>query len=136
MSVSVLVEHVTHVLGALVGDFDTDVVLVRSERRFESRTLPVGEAFAAGPQKVADAVERVSFASPVPECLLLDAPADVINSAGGELHDVKSIEHTGGVVELVIDRVFVSLERVQRRDPHTLAEGRPACGEPVLVHRC
>lgn len=30
---SVLVEHVSDVLSALVGDFDTDAVLVRSERR-------------------------------------------------------------------------------------------------------
>ena len=70
----------------------------------------------------------------MPECLLLDTPADVIDSTGGQLDDVERIQYAGGVLELVVDRVLVSLERVQRRDSHTLAEGRPACGEPVFVH--
>src|SRR5690606_20440436 len=75
-----------------------------------------------------------AFAPPMPKSLLLDTTADGIDSAGGELDDVKGVEDAGGVVELVVDRVLVSLERVQCGDPHTLAEGRPACGEPVFVH--
>lgn len=117
-------EHVTHVLSTLVGDLDTDVILVRDECRLQTGLLPIGEAFPSGPQKVADTVERVAFAPPMPKSLLLDTTADVIDSAGGELDDVKGVEDAGGVVELVVDRVLVSLERVQRRDPHTLAEGK------------
>src|SRR5690625_3824181 len=130
----VLVEHVSDVQGALVGDLNADVILVRGERCLQPCLLSLGEAFASGPQEGPDAVERVALATPVPESLLLDTTADVINNAGGELDDMKRIQNAGGVFQLVVDRVLVSLERVQRRDLHTLTEDGPACGEPVLVH--
>lgn len=79
----VLEEHVTHVLGALVGDLDTDVILVRDERRLQTGPLSLGEAFPSGPQQVADAVERITLPTPMSGCLLLDTPTDVIDSTGG-----------------------------------------------------
>jgi len=37
-------------------------------------------------------------------------------------------------VELVVDGVLISLEGIQRRDSHSLAEVFSALGQPVLVH--
>lgn len=69
------------------------------------------------------------------QCLLLDPPAGIINGAGGKLDDVESIERAGGVFQLVIDRVLVPLERVQRRDSHPVMEDGVPRVEPVLVNR-
>src|SRR5699024_461699 len=96
-----LVEHVSDVQGALVGDLNADVILVRGERCLQPCLLSLGEAFASGPQEGPDAVERVALATPVPESLLLDTTADVINSAGGQLDDMKRIQNAGGVFQLV-----------------------------------
>ena len=132
---SVLVEHVTDVLPALVGDLNSDMILMRDERRLQTRLLPAGEAFASGPQGGADAVEEVAPASTVSERLLLDTMADIIDGAGGELDDVEGIEHAGGVFQLIVDRVLVPLERVQSRDLDSITEGGAARVEPVLVNR-
>ena len=130
-----LVKHVPDVLAALVGDLNSDMILMRDERRLQPGLLSLGEAFASGPQEVADAVERVALASAVAEGLLLNATANVIDSAGGKLDDVEGIQHAGGVFQLVIDRILVALERVQSRDLDSITEGGAARVEPVLVNR-
>lgn len=117
-----LVEHVTDVLGAHVGDLDRDVIGVGCERCFQAGLLAGGEAFLPGPEDVTDAVERVARTASVAEGLLLDPTARVIDGAGGELDDVERIQHAGGVLELVIDRVLVALERVECGDLDLLAE--------------
>jgi len=53
---------------------------------------------------------------------LLDTAAYLIESVASELDDVKGIEDAGGVLELVIDGVLVSLEGIQCRDLDTGAE--------------
>ena len=45
-----------------------------------------------------------------------------IKGVPGELDDVKGIEHAGGVLELVINGVLISLEGIQRRDLDTGAK--------------
>lgn len=128
-----LVEHVTDVLGAHVGDLDRDVIGVGCERCFQAGLLAGGEAFLPGPEDVTDAVERVARTASVAEGLLLDPTARVIDGAGGELDDVERIQHAGGVLELVIDRVLVALERVECGDLDLLAEPFAAFVEPVPV---
>ncbi len=54
--------------------------------------------------------------------VLLDATTHLIESVTGELDDVKGIEHAGGVLELVINGVLISLEGIQRRDLDTGAK--------------
>ena len=54
--------------------------------------------------------------------VLLDAAAYLIESVAGELDDVKGIQDAGGVLELVVNGVFISLEGVQRRDLDTGAK--------------
>ncbi|WP_029088604.1 hypothetical protein [Brevibacterium album] len=51
----------------------------------------------------------------------------------GELDDAEGIQHAGGVLEMAIDRVFVSLERFQRRDLDALAKHLAAFVQPVPV---
>lgn len=67
------------------------------------------------------------------EGLLLDPAADVIDRCAGELDDVEGVQHAGGVLELVVDRILVALERVQCRDLDSLAELLVAFVEPAPV---
>ena len=128
-----LVEHVPKVLSAAIGDFDRDVIGMGRERSFQASLLARREAFSPGAENMADAVEGVALAASVAEGLLLDPAADVIDCRAGELDDVERIQHAGGVLELVIDRVLVSLERVQRRDLDPLPEPFAPLVQPVAV---
>ena len=128
-----LVEHVSEVLGALVGDLDRNIVGMGCECPGQAGLLAQREAFPSGAENMTDPIEGVALAATVTEGLLLDPAADVIDRSAGEFDDVERIQHAGGVPELVIDRVPVSLERVQRRDLDSLAELIAALVEPVAV---
>ena len=117
-----LMEDVAHLLGAVVGDFDTDMRLVCREGLTESFLLTLREPITRGAQKIADLIERITLAPAVTGRVLLDATTHLIESVTGELDDVKGIEHAGGVLELVINGVLISLEGIQRRDLDTGAE--------------
>ena len=129
-----LMEDVAHLLGAVVGDFDTDMRLVCREGLTESFLLTLREPITRGAQKIADLIERITLAPAVTGRVLLDATTHLIESVTGELDDVKGIEHAGGVLELVINGVLISLEGIQRRDLDTGAKVFAALGQPVLVH--
>ena len=66
--------------------------------------------------------------------VLLDATAYLIKGIASELDDVKGVQHAGGVLELVINGVLISLEGIQRRDSHPCTEVFSALGQPVLMH--
>ena len=118
----VLMEDVSDLLGAAVGDFNTDMRLICHEGLTEAFLLAWGEPVARGAQKIADLIEGIALASAVTGRVLLDAATHLIESIASELDDVKGVEHAGGVLELVIDGVFISLEGVQRRDSHPRTE--------------
>ena len=117
-----------------VGDFDADMRLICREGLSESFLLTWGELVARGVQKKPDLVEGITCASAVTGRVLLDATAYFIKGATGELDDVKGIEDAGGVLELVINGVLISLEGIQSRDLHPCTEVFSALGQPVLVH--
>ena len=75
-----------------------------------------------GAQKIADLIEGIPLASTVTGRILLDAATHLIESVASELDDVKGIQDAGGVLELVVNGVFISLEGVQRRDLDTGAK--------------
>ena len=129
----VLVEDVSDLLGAVVGDFDTDMRLICREGLTESFLLTLREPITRGAQKIADLIERITLAPAVTGRVLLDATTHLIESVTGELDDVKGIEHAGGVLELVINGVLISLEGIQRRDSHPRTEVFSALGQPVLM---
>ena len=78
--------------------------------------------------------EGVACASAVTGRVLLDAAAYLTWGVASEYDDVKGVEHAGGVLELVVNGVFISLEWVQRRDLDTGAKLFAALGQPVLIH--
>ena len=84
--------------------------------------LARGEPVARGAQKIADLIEGIPLAPAVTQGVLLDATTYLIKGVTGELDDVKGIEHAGGVLELVINGVLISLEGIQRRDLDTGAK--------------
>ena len=79
-------------------------------------------------------VEGVACACAVTGRVLLDATTHLTWSVASELDDMKGIEDTGGVLELIVDGVFISLEGVQCRDLDTGAKLFAALGQPVLMH--
>ena len=79
-------------------------------------------------------VEEVACAPAVSGCVLLDAAAYLTWGVAGELDDMEGVEDAGGVLELVINGVLVSLEGIQRRDLDTGAKLFAALGQPVLMH--
>ena len=95
-----------------VGDFDTDMRLICHEGLTEAFLLTWGEPVARGAQKIADLIEGIPLASTVTGRVLLDAATHLIESVASELDDVEGIQDAGGVLELVVDGVLVSLEGV------------------------
>ena len=79
-------------------------------------------------------VEGVALASAVTGRVLLDAAAYLTWGVASELDDMEGIQDAGGVLELVINGVLISLEGIQRRDLDTGAKLFAALGQPVLVH--
>ena len=117
-----MMEDVADLLGAVVGDFHTDMRLICREGLTEAFLLAWGEPVARGAQKIADLIEGIACAPAVTGRVLLDATTHLIESVTCELDDVKGIEDAGGVLELIIDGVHVSLEGIQRRDSHPRTE--------------
>jgi len=122
---AVLMGDIAHLLGAVVGDFDTDMGLICREGCEESFLLALREPITRGAQKKPDLVEGIACAPAVTQRFLLDATAYLIESVAGELDDVKGIEHAGGVLELVINGVLISLEGIQRHDSHPPRKSSP-----------
>ena len=106
---------VAELLRGLPGDVDLDVLLALRERGIEPGLLPVGESFLPGAEDVADPVERITSASAVPEGVLLDAAADLIDRGGAELDDVERVEHRDGIVELVVEGLLVGTSPLHSR---------------------
>ena len=67
-------------------------------------------------------VEGIACASAVTQGVLLDAAAYLTWGVASELDDVEGVQDAGGVLELIVDGVLVSLEGVQRRDSHPRTE--------------
>lgn len=127
-------EDLAHLLGAAVGDFHTDMRLICREGITEAFLLTLREPITRGTQKIADLIEGIPLAPAVTGRVLLDSTTHLIKGITGELDDVKGIEHAGGVLELIVDGVLISLEGIQRRDLDTGAEVFAALFKPVLVH--
>ena len=86
--------------------------LICHEGLTESFLLALREPITRGAQKKPDLIEGIPLASAVTGRVLLDAAAYLIESVASELDDVKSVEDAGGVLELVVNGVFISLEGV------------------------
>ena len=105
-----------------VGDFDTDMRLICREGLTEAFLLTLREPITRGAQKIADLIEGVTFAPAVTGRVLLDAATHLTWSVASELDDMEGIEDAGGVLELIVDGVLVSLEGIQCRDLHPCTE--------------
>ena len=85
-------EDVSHLLGAVVGDFDTDMRLICHEGLTGAFLLTWGEPVARGAQKIADLIERITLAPAVTGRVLLDATVHLIKGITGKLDDMKGAE--------------------------------------------
>ena len=126
-------EDVSDLLGEQVGDFDTDMRLICREGLTEAFLLTLREPITRGAQKIADLIEGVTFAPAVTGRVLLDAATHLVKGVASELDDMEGTSGAGGVLELIVDGVLVSLEGIQRRDLDTGAKLFAALFEPVLM---
>lgn len=92
-----LMEDVSHVLGAVVGDFDTDMRFICREGLTESFLLTLREPITRGAQEKPDLVEGITLAPAVAQCVLLDAAAYLTWGITGECDDVTGAWHAGCV---------------------------------------
>ena len=92
-----LMEDVAHLLGAVVGDFDTDMRLICREGLTEAFLLTRGELVARGAQKIADLIEGITLAPAVTQGVLLDAATHLTWGIANELDDMEDIEDAGCV---------------------------------------
>ena len=109
----VLMEDVSHLLGAAVGDFDTDMRLICREGLMESFLLTLREPITRGTQKIADLIEGITLAPAVTQGVLLDAAAHLTWGVASELDDMEGTSGAGGVLELIVDGVLA----VPGKDP-------------------
>ena len=123
-----MMEDISDFLGAVVGDFDTDMRLICREGRTESFLLTLREPITRGTRKKPDLIEGITLAPAVTGRALLDAAAYVTWGFASEFDDVKGVEHGGCVFELVVNGVFISSEGIQRRDSHPCTEVFSALG--------
>ena len=105
-----------------VGDFHTDMRLICHEGLTEAFLLTLREPITRGAQKKPDLIEGITLAPAVTGRVLLDAATHLTWSVASELDNMEGIEDAGGVLELVVDGVLVSLEGIQRRDSHPRTE--------------
>ena len=105
-----------------VGDVDTDMRLICHEGLTEAFLLTLREPITRGAQKKPDLIEGITLAPAVTGRVLLDAATHLIESIASELDNMEGIEDAGGVVELIVDGVLVSLEGIQCRDLDTGAK--------------
>ena len=115
-------EDLAHLLGEQVSDFHTDMRLIRREGLTESFLLTLREPITRGAQKIADLIEGVTFAPAVTGRVLLDAATHLTWGVASELDNMEGIEDAGGVLELIVNGVLVSLEGIQCRDLDTGAK--------------
>ena len=102
----VLMKDLAHLLGAAVGDFDTDMRLICREGLTEAFLLTLREPITRGTQKKPDLIEGITLAPAVTQGVLLDATAYLTWGIASELDDVKGIEDAGGVLGLIVDGVL------------------------------
>lgn len=86
--------------------------LICHEGLTEAFLLTLREPITRGAQKKPDLIEGITLAPAVTQGVLLDAATHLIESVASELDDVKGIQDAGGVLELVVNGVFISLEGV------------------------
>ena len=129
-----LVGDVSHVLGAVVGDFDIDMRLFCREGCVESFLLTLREPITRGAQEKPDVVEGITCAPAVTGRVLPGATAYLTWGVASECEDVTGAWHAGCVLKLVIDgvRAVPGRDRASRFAPG--AQVFSALGQPVLVH--
>jgi|GEM_PF-2878757 len=93
-----LMEDLAYLLGAVVGDFDTNMRLMRREGCVESFLLTLREPITRGAQEIADLIEGIPLASTVAQCILLDTVAYPTWGVASEFDDMKGVQHTGCVL--------------------------------------
>ena len=96
--------------------------LICREGLTEAFLLTLRESITRGAQKIADLIEGIPLASTVTGRVLLDAATHLTRSVASELDDMEGTSGAGGVLELIVDGVLISLEGIQRRDSHPRTE--------------
>jgi hypothetical protein len=74
--------------------------VAETEAQQEALVSSLVEAFGAGQHELADPVQRVVFAAPVPKGVVLDSAAYLVQTPVRDLHHVERIRDPSGVVQM------------------------------------
>lgn len=121
--------------GALVeipGDLDGDIIGMRVEHRLELRELGLLQQPEPRPEQTAATVERVAGAAAVPEGLLLDTLAGLVERIAEQLNDMERVHHRRRVGDLFACGGLVAGEAIHRDDIDAITPGLGASDEPGL----
>ena len=122
---------VDHVLVDAPGDLERDMPLVGEDLR-EPVLLLLCEQRSAGAGDASDAVERVTGAAPMPQCLLLDALPAAVELVTDQGHDMIRIHYGGDGVDGFDGGALVAGESVHRDDLHSVPKRVGLGFEPGL----
>ena len=122
-------EDLAYLLGAVVGDFNTNMRLMHREGCTESFLLTLREPITQGAQEIADLIEGIPLTSTVAQCVLLDTAAYLTWGVASEFDDMEGIQDAGGVLELVINGVL------QGRNQRARGMGRAWLSRPGRTAR-
>jgi hypothetical protein len=75
---------------------------------------PLGELLLGGQQQLADAVQRVLFAAPMPQGGLLGPPTDLVDHRVGQPDGVEVVHHHPGVTQRGCQRAGIAAPGIQR----------------------
>ena len=91
-------EDLAYLLGAVVGDFNTNMRLMHREGCTESFLLTLREPITQGAQEIADLIEGIPLTSTVAQCVLLDTAAYLTWGVASEFDDMKGVQHAGCIL--------------------------------------
>ena len=114
------------------GDFAVGVAEVQAVQQPGPGQVRVVVVAAA--QDPANAVERVAGPAAVPEGLLLDPAADLVDRVEPEPDDVERVEHAYRVRQLGAQRRGVPAERIERGHAHPGTPAEVALAQPRREH--
>ena len=81
------------------------------------------QPFSAGEEQLADPIERIAFAAPVAERLVLDPAADLVDATVGDPHHMERIRDAGNELDENFRRKLQEVSRELQQD----------CAEPTSI---
>lgn len=119
-------------LGAQSGEETFGVAFVACDRLVDPGALAVGDFLLPAAQDRPDPVERVGLAAAVSTDVYLHTASGLVDGSGAEPDDVEGVGRSRSVLEMVVERVPVAVERIQVATSTPFIESLPRSSSQSL----